>query len=50
MVFELENCITTLDYNLKTISIKDVLNRMGFPQNWKNLAVIERKKDNEEKQ
>ena len=47
MIFELENCITTLDYNLKTISLKDVLNRMGFPRNWKIIANIEREKDNE---
>ena len=48
MILEIENCISTLDYNLNTISIKDVLNRMGFPNNWKDIATIERKKDNGE--
>jgi abortive infection bacteriophage resistance protein len=47
MIFEIDNCITTLDYNLKTISIKDVLNRMGFPRNWKDIAGVERIKENE---
>ena len=47
MMFEIENCISTLDYNLKTISIKDVLNRMGFPNNWKDISGIERVKENE---
>ncbi len=42
MVVELENIIETLDYNLHTIDISDVLNRMGFPLNWKDLANIER--------
>lgn len=49
MVFEIENCITALDYNLKTISIKDVLNKMGFPSNWKDIANIERTRENEKK-
>ena len=49
MVLEMESCIATLDYNLKTISIKDVLNRMGFPRNWKDIANIERTKVNEGK-
>ena len=38
----MENAIQTLNYNLKTISIRDVLKRMGFPENWKNLKNIER--------
>ena len=42
MIIEMENAIQTLNYNLKTISIRDVLKRMGFPDNWKNLKNIER--------
>ena len=42
MTIEIENALNTLDYNLKTIKIDDVLNRMGFPNNWKELANIER--------
>lgn len=48
MMFEIESCITALDYNLKSISIKDVLNRMGFPSNWKDISGIERIRENED--
>ena len=47
MMFEIENAISTLDYNLKTISIEVVLDRMGFPPNWKQISEIERSRDNE---
>ena len=42
MMLELDNAITTLDYNLNAIKIGEVLNRMGFPKNWKELMTIER--------
>ena len=42
MTIEIENALNTLDYNLKTVKIDDVLDRMGFPNNWKELANIER--------
>jgi abortive infection bacteriophage resistance protein len=45
MTIELNNVIETLNYNLHTIKIDDVLNRMGFPKNWDDLANIERSKD-----
>lgn len=48
MTFELDHIIETLNFNLRTISINKVLNRMGFPDNWKNLASIERSKDLDE--
>ena len=48
MTVELDNIIETLNYNLHTIKIEDVLNRMGFPLNWKDLANIERSKDIDE--
>lgn len=47
MSIEIDNAIRTLDYNLKTIRIKDVLEHMGFPKNWKELANIERSVVNE---
>ena len=47
MMMELENVVQTLNYNLTTIKIEKVLNRMGFPQNWTDLAGIERSVDNE---
>lgn len=45
MTYELENVIGTLSFNLHTISIDAVLNRMGFPKNWKDIANIERSGD-----
>lgn len=48
MTLELDNVIETLNYNLHTISINKVLNRMGFPINWQDLAKIERSKDIDE--
>ena len=47
MTNELENVIATLDYNLTSIKIEKVLNRMGFPKNWKDLAGIERSVEEE---
>ncbi len=50
MVLELDHVIETLDYNLHTIQITEVLNRMGFPVNWKDIANIERSFTNEEEE
>ena len=47
MTLELDNIIETLNYNLHTIKIDDVLNKMGFPINWKDLSKIERSTDDE---
>ena len=48
MIVELENVIGTLNFNLHTISIDDVLHRMGFPRNWMDLGKFERSKDSNE--
>ena len=48
MTVELDNVIGTLNFNLHTIKIKDVLNRMGMPTNWKDLATIEKGVDVED--
>lgn len=48
LVIEVENAVQTLAYNLKTIPITDVLRKMGFPLNWKELKNIERSRDNNE--
>lgn len=48
MTLEINNVVETLNYNLNTIKIDEVLNRMGFPKNWKELANIERSKDIDE--
>ena len=48
MIIELENVVNTLNYNLHTISIDKVFQKMGFPANWADIAKIERSKDEEE--
>ncbi len=48
MTVELDNIIETLNYNLNTIEIGAVLNKMGFPINWKDLANIERSRIDDE--
>ena len=50
MSVELDHVIDTLNFNIRTISINSVLDRMGFPQNWKNLANIERSRETNEQQ
>ena len=47
MTNELENVVATLDYNLTSIKIEKVLNRMGCHKNWKDLAGIERSVEEE---
>lgn len=42
MTIEIDNAFRTLDYNLKTIRVDAILDKMGFPVNWKELANIER--------
>ncbi len=48
MTQEIDNAIETLNFNLHTINIKSVLDKMGFPINWKDLASIERSRDIDE--
>ena len=48
MSLELNNVIETLNYNLHSIKIDKVLDRMGFPLNWLDLANMERSSDNNE--
>ena len=45
MTYEIDNVIETLNYNLNVIKIETVLDRMGFPLNWKSLSDIERSTD-----
>lgn len=42
MMIEIENIVAGLDYNLKTISVSKVLDKMGFPDNYYELKNIER--------
>ena len=41
LIIEIEHALDNLEYNLKSISIDKVLDRMGFPPNWKEIADIE---------
>ena len=43
MTLEIEHIIKNLEYNLKTIPIGKVLDRMGFPENWQQIANITKK-------
>ena len=43
MMNEIKHTLDNLEYNLKTISIGKVLDRMGFPENWYNITNITRK-------
>ena len=43
MMLEIELDINNLQYNLKTIPIEKVLDRMGFPENWHQLTNITKK-------
>ena len=41
LVIEISRALENLEYNLKSIPIDKVLDRMGFPTNWKDIANIE---------
>ena len=43
MSLEIDKALQNLEYNLNTITIVKVLDRMGFPENWKDLANITKK-------
>ncbi len=42
MVIEIDHALDNLNYNLYSIPISKVLDRMGFPENWENIANIEK--------
>ena len=43
MVLEIDNILNNLEYNVKSIPIDKVLDRMGFPLNWKEIVDIDKK-------
>lgn len=47
MTIEIGRALENLEYNLHTISIHKVLDKMGFPENWKELASFSRKRVDE---
>ena len=40
MVIEIEHALNNLNYNLHSIPLSKVLDRMGFPENWNKIANI----------
>ena len=48
LILELQRLIENLSMNLHSITIDKVLNRMGFPNNWMEIANIEKRPYNEE--
>ena len=43
MMNEIKHSFDNLEYNLNTITLGKVLNRMGFPENWYNITNITKK-------
>lgn len=43
LVNEIDNAIENLEYNLRTIPINKILDRMGFPDNWKDISNIHKR-------
>jgi len=39
---EIKAAIDNLEYNLRTIPINKILDRMGFPENWMDLVELEK--------
>ena len=43
MISEVGSALANLEFNLSSITIEKVLDRMGFPYNWKEIANIEKR-------
>ena len=43
LVLEFDNAINNLEYNLRSIPVAKVLDKMGFPENWKDIQDITKK-------
>ena len=43
LVLEIKAAVDNLEYNLRTIPINKILDRMGFPDNWMDIVDIEKK-------
>ena len=43
LVLEIENAVNNLEYNLRSIPVAKVLDKMGFPENWKDIQNITKK-------
>ena len=49
MMMEIDEAIKNLEYNLHTISIDVILDRMGFPKNYMDIKNINKKVEEWEK-
>ena len=45
LIMEIDNALSALSYNLLSIKVDSVIDRMGFPKNWKDISNIERSVD-----
>ena len=43
LVLELDGAINNLEYNLRSIPVAKVLDKMGFPENWMDIQDIVKK-------
>ena len=43
LILEIDRALENLKFNLHTITIEKVLDRMGFPHNWEEIANIEKR-------
>lgn len=43
LIMEIDRALTHLEYNLRSIPLAKVLDRMGFPPNWKDLEQIKKR-------
>ena len=43
LVLEIDNAVNNLEYNLRSIPVAKVLDKMGFPENWKDIQDITKK-------
>ena len=43
LISEMDSLLENLEFNLNSITIDKVLDRMGFPYNWKEIANIEKR-------
>ena len=42
LVIEIDRALNNLEINLKSIPVNKIMDQMGFPENWKEIANIER--------
>lgn len=43
LIVEIKQALDNLEYNLRSIPIMKILDRMGFPENWEELKELKKK-------